>query len=533
MKKNYLILLTLLVALFSWSLIACEGGDDGDEKENSTGPGNSTQPGKKDYLDYIDLKRDGGIAKWEFGTSPATSLLYHIETVNGEHFVVEARKDANGVPTSLLSLIVQTKGENPEVSEILFDEQNRPVDVVAPNGVRILYEWLTDTKAAMTFIDPETDEQLNTVYDFALGEDQQTPKAPKAQMKREGEATLTVTPLSDRPAPVRAKAATGDRQGTIVLSSCGVGTPGQQCWVKVYDQGTYGHWATESSGYRGSYEAVWQSGGTYVYTLPSIENQPAIAEFLNIAGPKIKSLIDKMCLPNMAGGTYTDPMTAEMVFGVCLMVIKYTAITGPLAVKLGAACTALGSALLLYCNTLNKALYSQDPNAPSVQDLPLVRDMIDATFGKLWNNLVVKPATYGVPIDVWICQRGLDGVHMSYGYTTGSASSGPLPVVEIAINSEPQIKSFTLEPPAPVVNQGYDAIATLSCMPSGSVAVMTVVGTDGYSNTQSVTLENVVSYEMKLHVPGAYTEGVKDLCTVAVELPDGTLLKKQASLVFQ
>ena len=327
MKKNYLILLTLLVALFSWSLIACEGGDDGDEKENSTDPGNSTQPGKKDYLDYIDLKRDGGIAKWEFGTSPATSLLYHIETVNGEHFVVEARKDANGVPTSLLSLIVQTKGENPEVSEILFDEQNRPVDVVAPNGVRILYEWLTDTKAAVTFIDPETDEQLNTVYDFALGEDQQTPKAPKAQMKREGEATLTVTPLSDRPAPVRAKAATGDRQGTIVLSSCGVGTPGQQCWVKVYDQGTYGHWATESSGYRGSYEAVWQSGGTYVYTLPSIENQPAIAEFLNIAGPKIKSLIDKMCLPNMAGGTYTDPMTAEMVFGVCLMVIKYTAIT--------------------------------------------------------------------------------------------------------------------------------------------------------------------------------------------------------------
>ena len=70
-------------------------------------------------------------------------------------------------------------------------------------------------------------------------------------------------------------------------------------------------------------------------------------------------------------------------------------------------------------------------------------------------------------------------------------------------------------------------------LPSGSVAVMTVVGTDGYSNTQSVTLENVVSYEMKLHVPGAYTEGVKDLCTVAVELPDGTLLKKQASLVFQ
>ena len=134
MKKYYLMLLTLLVALFSFSFIACEGG--GDDDDNVTPPVNPNPPEeKKDYIDYIDLKRDGGIAKWEFGTSPATSLLFHMETVNGEHFVVETRKDANGVPTSLLSLIIQTAGANPEVSQILFDEQNRPVDVQAPNDI--------------------------------------------------------------------------------------------------------------------------------------------------------------------------------------------------------------------------------------------------------------------------------------------------------------------------------------------------------------------------------------------------------------
>lgn len=532
MKKYFLMLLTLLVALFSFSFIACEGG--GDDDDNVTPPVNPNPPEeKKDYIDYIDLKRDGGIAKWEFGTSPATSLLFHMETVNGEHFVVETRKDANGVPTSLLSLIIQTAGANPEVSQILFDEQNRPVDVQAPNDIRILYEWLTDTKAAITFIDPESDEQLNTVYDFALDAEQQMPPAPKAQHMREGKTTLSVTPLKDKPMPARVKTAAGDRQGTIILSTCGVGLSGQQCWVKVYDSGSYGNWLTRLTGYRGRYEAVWQSGGTYVYTLPSIDNQPAIAEFLNIAGPKIKKLLDWMCLPNMNGQTWTDPMTTEMVLLVCAQAMKITSITGPLAVKIGVACTALGTALVTYCNTLNKALVSNDHNSPTVQDVPVLKDIIDATFGKLWNNLVVKPATYGLPLDIYVCQQGLDKVYMSYGFTTGSSSSDPLPAVEISIDSEPLIQSFKLEPPAPVAHQGYNAIATLSCIPQGSVAVMTVVGTDGYTNTETVTLDNEISYEMKLYVPGANTEGVKDLCTVAVQLPDGTLLKKQASLVFQ
>ena len=533
MRKNWFIFISLLTALAGLGFVACEEEEEVGNS-NILNPKDPTQ--KKDYIDYIDLKRDAGIAKWEFGTSAATSLLYHMETTNGEHFVVDARKDANGIPTSLLSLVIQSKGQNPEVSQFLFDEQNRPVDVTAPNGIRILYEWIGDTQAAITFIDPETDEQLNTVYDFAEGEAQKVAPSPSttSHPMRDGEATLSVKPLtgSETSRPAKVQTAPGDRQGTIILKTCGVDVKGQECWVKVYDKGSYGSWSTELTGYRGRYDAKYQSEGKYVYTLPAIDNAPAIAEFLNIAGPKIKWLVDKMCLPNMNGSTYTDPMTLEMITGVCLTVMAKVSITGPLAVKIGAACTALGTALLLYCNTLNKAIVSNDPNSPSVQDLPVVKDLIDATFGKLWNNFVVKPATEGVPLDVYVCVRALPKSTMDYAYTTGSSSSDPLPVYELNTNTEPKIQSFKLNPPAPIARQGYEAIATLSCMPEGTVAVMTVVGTDGYDKTESVTLNNVISYELRLYVPGG-AGGVKDLCTIGVQLPDGTLLKKQASLVFQ
>ena len=534
MKKYYLLLLPLLVAIFSFSLIACE--EDDENNKNGKTPVTPEKP--VDPLDNVDFTGTTGIKKWEFGTSPETSILFRMETTKGGQIIVEARKDKEGIPTSLSSLAILTEGSNPELSQFLFDEKNRPTDMTAPNGVRILYEWLTDTKAAITFIDPETDEQLNTVYDYALDKDQQqVPVAPKVQQKRKGETTLTVNPLnmnSQGQAPMRLKNGLGDRIGTFLLQQCGVNQPGQYCYVKVYDHGSYGDVYTEMLGYRGYYEATSQSDGSYQYTLPIVENHPQIAEFLAKAGPKIKSLIDKMCLPNMGGVEATDPMTIEMVTAICLTVMAKTAITGPLAVKITAACTALGASLLFYCNYLNKAFVFNDPNSPTVQDLPIVRNMIDATFGKLWEKLVVIPSYDYKPVDVYICVTGFQKTTQHFAYTINPVSNDPLPLVEINTSTEPAIKSFKLEPPAPVAKQGYKAIATLSCIPEGSSIKMSIVGTDGYSNSNTEDLsKNVINYECVLNVPGANTEGVKDVCTVEVKLPDGKVLQKQASLVFQ
>ena len=50
---------------------------------------------------------------------------------------------------------------------------------------------------------------------------------------------------------------------------------------------------------------------------------------------------------------------------------------------------------------------------------------------------------------------------------------------------------------------------------------MSIEGTDGYSNSNTEDLsKNVINYECVLNVPGANTEGVKDVCTIGFSACD-------------
>ena len=101
--------------------------------------------------------------------------------------------------------------------------------------------------------------------------------------------------------------------------------------------------------------------------------------------------------------------------------------------------------------------------------------------------------------------------------------------VTLEMPGEPVINSFVLNPSNPGEGVDYTATADYHCIPENSTITLSIVGTDGYSD--SITENISGSGSAVLHVPGAES-GVYDLCTVTINMPFGETLTMQASLVF-
>jgi hypothetical protein len=94
------------------------------------------------------------------------------------------------------------------------------------------------------------------------------------------------------------------------------------------------------------------------------------------------------------------------------------------------------------------------------------------------------------------------------------------------------IRALDLSPSHPAEGQSYVGTVEVVCIPAGSSVRMSIVGTDGYTDSVLHAVpdtQKVGTFE--LWVPGAEA-GVRDVVTVEILLPEGDTLTKTASLVF-
>ncbi len=80
-------------------------------------------------------------------------LLLKVETADGKIIDYFGDRDAEGLPTSIYAVRVQSV--NGDVTIYYFDEQSRLSRMVAPNGVFFDVTWLSDTSAAITATAPD------------------------------------------------------------------------------------------------------------------------------------------------------------------------------------------------------------------------------------------------------------------------------------------------------------------------------------------------------------------------------------------
>ena len=123
-------------------------------------------------------------------------------------------------------------------------------------------------------------------------------------------------------------------------------------------------------------------------------------------------------------------------------------------------------------------------------------------------------------------------------YTQGTTVAGDACILKptdkeyfasIELAGNPVINSFSLSPSHPGSGQGYYATAEYNCIPENSTITLSIIGTDGYSDSISGKISG--SGSAVLRVPGAGT-GVQDHCTAVINMPFGESLVLDASLVF-
>ena len=443
--------------------------------------------------------------------NPDEPIILSVSNEKGESVVFMGSKDDTGHPEAVEQMIVTVPSE--EIPTEVSFENNRIKEVIAPNGVKFHFEWISATKAALTLVDPNTNEQLNTVIDMANPNIQTTQPYTRGVSgeTRKGDSKFTLKAI-ERTAPTSETAtitrASDGIIGNVYLEQCGIPGSGQ-CWVNAYDYSSL----VGSNGkgkFRGKFKCTEVAEGHYQFKLPlNYHEHHDLGEYCH----DINDVLDKICTVN----SYVIPGSKQYLCYVISGVIASGVVSAPVAALFNTACLSISTALDAACGIANGGMDLPE-GMPNIADgLCNVLKEMDYT----WDTpLYLEPVLCAMPSNI-------------YGPGQIYEANTELKDMRITWTYKPSIISFELNPAAPDAGEPYTAIANLSCMTPGTKVIMTVSGTDGYHDQKSTVIEEnaAVNYQATLYVRGAKPK-VKDICTIQIITTSGQTITKKASLVF-
>jgi hypothetical protein len=257
--------------------------------------------------------------------------------------------------------------------------------------------------------------------------------------------------------------------------------------------------------------AEHEGNGEYVAWVPTNRKPSLDGEALRSAAQKIAWTLGQVCTVLSLSG---DPEV--YLAGFCPAIgAALTTVTGPGGVAIGVACAKVSVAVLAYCKTLGEGgVVGADRLAEQI--LQAVQDPM------------VLTGQVRLKADVWV--PGLAGQGGATGPVSAPAA-GPFPDLTIHVIDMSRIASLTLSPSSPAAGQGYTATAVIGCALVGDWATISMVGTDGYTQSEDFDVTTEGNQSFSITVPGA-VEGVKDTVTVTLHRSNGTVETREAWLVF-
>ena len=452
-------------------------------------------------LNPIDIQGEPSYYQVYGSTNPYDQIIALIYTQDHDSIMVYGDKDANAMPIGIRELVVHQHDEEGRMV-IEFDEQNRPIDFLVPNGVRMMLEWLDESSAALTLIYLPTGEQLNTIVYF---DESRQERIYNSLNTRRGDASMTI---NNNPKPRienENKVLHYDSrsiEGSLFGYACG----GMQSWGDYYvnvfrDYGSHYSFIGRLPCYHvvaNRYRYAIPEGYFSHHYINAYDICDAIVNFLGYTCTALEGqTMPAICVSIATGLGYAaaiQPEAYAAFYMVCEIVVR---------------------GLNYYCMTAGN---SPGPGGPTIGDrfCELFRGIEHS-----WSNpIYLSPYVKALPYDV----MG-QGAHYN-----GVGTPNP---IYVDSGGDPSIDEIELQPAAPLDHQDYDAIAHCSCLQGGSRITMSIVGTDDYSDSKTIYLSTDNEHvDATLHVPGAET-GVRDVITVVVTLPDGSTLPPQtAHLVF-
>ncbi len=493
-RLNFKLFIVSILSVCMTSLISCNKADANEGSENVEEP-------EEEYYQV-------------YGSSnPYDQIIALIFSKDNDTIMVFGDKDENGVPVRINEMIIRQNDAEGRTT-IMFDEEQRPVDLIAPNGVRMLLEWLDESSAALTLVEPSTGEQLNTVVYFD-GRNQ-TDRINYSTNTRKGSAVMKIDVSSNTNYSDQQLCEKNGITGYVIGYTChDMPDNNGPYYVRAFKKNLGDYY-----GYGipiGYFPCRHVSDNQFEYTIPENIFPTHEIDMQAVCEP-IASFLSNICSVYLSYGGAGPIFTTTVCAAVTTVIATYASLgTGLIgAAAYTEACAAISAALSAYCSTFG---YSPGSGAPSLGEYlcGLIKPI-------RWTETSIRLVSY---LNAW----PHDVVGSSVIYEKGS---GQPDYLYVASSGNPAITSFTLDPPAPAVEQSYIATAHIVCVPYGTNITMSIVGTDGYTNSETQYISQSVPYlDATLWVPGAHESGIYDVCTTTVVLPDGTTLTKTASLVFQ
>lgn len=387
-----------------------------------------------------------------------------------------------------------------------FDETSNLTRIIAEDGSKFIFKWSTNSKAELTFTNADGTQQLNTEIDFdnisskkRLSSYQSSPDISTQTRRRQA----TQISVAQEALLTEKKARVASQSVDVEVKKCGFPADAE-VWVYMYKTDKLNQLVKI-----GEFPTYEVAKGLYSSSVVPDD-----------AAEKIELNLQKICKSAFEQGVCM--LGAKTVSkSLCLALTIISAPTGPGAIAVATACKLVDKALNLVVELGCKEI---------IDDLSVTQkayEWCDAKFEyrdfRLWiGNLHFIARAYGIaekPIDSKLIE--IDGKE-NY------------PKLRIDLGDTPSVNSLILQPSKPSARQNYVALASLNCLPYNTRVSLSIVGTDGYQDSQSVMVTSLQSdgtFSVQLIVPGAET-GIYDEVTLEAETPDGKTLHQTASLVF-
>lgn len=491
----------LLATALSTGLVACSSGGD----DPVVGP---VQLPSIDSLLYKVFSNAGD------------PRILSAQTELGETLEFFGDKDSQGLPQNLYAVTVDDA-----TGMTLFDvdPQGLPTTITAPSSGILQFDWDVDgQQAVLTAISPSGLQQVNTVVDFSVplqplssGAQQPPAELPSADVlhpnwaPRQGQPTwgMELPPGSqlELPNPAQggqAKGLIGSPSATVTTSVTGCGMPTNSAQVLTYvfneDNGeTIGVFPAQVS-------ATGQFSTSIPFDASSLANTPENCQ-------SVTNVIGLGCNLELFFGSEATGAICEALASA----IASVSLPPAEAQALALLCSETIPLIDLYCAAAGAGA---PVDGPSITELLCEAEFVDASDA--------------VQIRVESCIVGASQNLCSEPVVV-QASPTSFPILNsIDLGDETLIRSLTLNPGSPGVGVSYVATADIVCILAESELVLSIVGTDGYTDSMQFQINETQGQGLfLLNVPGA-AEGVQDVVTATLNMPDGTVIVRTASLVF-
>lgn len=430
--------------------------------------------------------------------SPELSSVY---TVTGDTITFFGDRDTDGAPTSINSMEIRKSDGYVAIAE--FNENRMPIAISTNTGVTVDFDWVDAGKAAVKAYNPETNTYINTLWILGELPDENLSKSRSAyttQNSRLGKnVEMQILPeIFDIKPKILSRGILnegieGFQEVHLWITQCDA-SYNSKSWLELRSE-------KDNTLISRIYESYHLTKGSYIYEVPissyptSCPNEEWCKKFdniLNVTG------VGLQWLAGMEGGLAVWLNWAAVTTGVGAI---------PAVVVDALVVVTAGANLFVQC----------------INDAGGISNIMQSFNPEWYYKEVISSDIIVIP---HVLVRG--NYEAGEGYKINALEGDEF--IHYNIEDDPIINSFVLDPAYPSEGQGYTATADFHCMPSGSVITLSIVGTDGYTNSKTETI-STVSGTATLYVPGA-ASGVYDVCNVNITTPNGETYSMQASLVF-